>query len=68
MNKSILNTITFYIEDDNNKEVTFNQETLTFTLQMIKILNKYVYIHLYLCECLYLRIHTFIFICVINEF
>ena len=37
INKSILNTITFYIEDDNNEEVDFNQETLTFTLQMIKI-------------------------------
>ena len=35
--KSVLNTITFYLEDDNNKEVDFNQETLTFTLQMIKI-------------------------------
>ena len=37
INKSILNTITFYLEDDNNKEVDFNQETLTFTLQMITI-------------------------------
>ena len=37
INKSILNTITFYLEDDNNKEVNLNQETLTFTLQMIKI-------------------------------
>ena len=36
-NKSVLNTITFYLEDDNNKEVDFNQETLTLTLQMIKI-------------------------------
>ena len=36
-NKSVLNTITFNLEDDNNKEVDFNQETLTFTLQMIKI-------------------------------
>ena len=35
--KSILNTITFYLEDDNSKEVDFNGETLTFTLQMIKI-------------------------------
>ena len=35
--KSVLNTITFYLEDDNNKEVDFNGETLTFTLQMIKI-------------------------------
>ena len=37
INKSVLNFITFYLEDDNNKEVDFNQETLTFTLQMIKI-------------------------------
>ena len=37
INKSVLNTITFYLEDANNKEVNFNQETLTFTLQMIKI-------------------------------
>ena len=37
INKSILNTITFYLEDNNNEEVDFNQETLTFTLQMIKI-------------------------------
>ena len=37
INKSILNTITFYLEDDNKEEVDFNQETLTFTLQMIKI-------------------------------
>ena len=37
INKSVLNTITFYLEDDKNEEVDFNQETLTFTLQMIKI-------------------------------
>ena len=37
LNKSVLNTITFYLEDDNNNEVKFNQETLKFTLQMIKI-------------------------------
>ena len=37
INKSVLNTITFYLEDDYNKEVDFNQEKLTFTLQMIKI-------------------------------
>ena len=37
INKSVLNTITFYKEDDNNKIVDFNGETLTFTLQMIKI-------------------------------
>ena len=37
INKSVLNTITFYLEDDDNKEVDFNGETLTFTSQMIKI-------------------------------
>ena len=37
INKSVLNTITFYLEDCNNEEVDFNGETLTFTLQMIKI-------------------------------
>ena len=36
-NKSVLNTITFYLEDNDHKEVDFNGETLTFTLQMIKI-------------------------------
>ena len=37
INKSVLNTITFYLEDDSNEELDFNGETLTFTLQMIKI-------------------------------
>ena len=37
INKSVLNTITFYLEDDNNKEINFKGEILTFTLQMIKI-------------------------------
>ena len=37
INKSVLNTITFYLEDDNNEEVDFSGETLIFTLQMIKI-------------------------------
>ena len=36
INKSVLNTITFYLEDNHHKEVDFNGETLTFTLQMIK--------------------------------
>ena len=27
INKSVLNTITFYLEDDNNEEVNFNEET-----------------------------------------
>ena len=37
INKSVLNTITYYLEDDNNKVANFNGETLSFTLQMIKI-------------------------------
>ena len=37
INKSVLNTITFFLESDNNEIIDFNQETLTFTLQMIKI-------------------------------
>ena len=37
INKSVLNIVTFYLEDDNNEVVDFNGETLTFTLQMIKI-------------------------------
>ena len=37
INKSVLNTITFYLEDDNNEEVDVNGETLTFILQRIKI-------------------------------
>ena len=37
INKSALNAITFYSEDDDHEEVDFNGETLTFTLQMIKI-------------------------------
>ena len=35
--KSVQNAITFYLEHNNNEEVDFNSETLTFTLQMIKI-------------------------------
>ena len=31
INKSVLKTITFYLEDDNNEEVDFNGETLTFS-------------------------------------
>ena len=30
-NKSVLNTFCFHLENDNNEEVDFNGETLTFT-------------------------------------
>ena len=36
-NKPVSKTITFYLEHDNNEEVDFNGETVTFSLQMIKI-------------------------------
>ena len=37
INESVLNTISLYLEDVKNEEVDFNGETLSFTLQMIKI-------------------------------
>ena len=37
LNQSVLNTTTFYLEDNNNEEVEIKRETLSFTLQMIKI-------------------------------
>ena len=37
MNKSVVNTIFFYFEPDDNKEANFIDETLTFTLQIAKI-------------------------------
>ena len=37
INKSVLSTIPFYLDDDKNEEVNFNGETLTFTLQMNRI-------------------------------
>ena len=37
INQPVLKTITFYLEDDNNEKFHFNGETLTFTLQKIKI-------------------------------
>ena len=37
INESVSFTITFFLEDDNHEENNFIQETLTFSLQMIKI-------------------------------
>ena len=37
INKSILSHITFYFEDDDHKPVDFNNETICFTCQLIKI-------------------------------
>ena len=35
VSKSVLNTIIFYLEDDNNEVVNSNGETLTYTLKLI---------------------------------
>ena len=37
INKSVLSHITFYFEDDDYKAVDFNNETISFTCQLIKI-------------------------------
>ena len=37
MNKSVLSHVTFYSEDDDHKPVNFNNETISFTCQLIKI-------------------------------
>ena len=37
INKTVLNTITFYLEEDDHEEVNSTGETLSFTLQVIKI-------------------------------
>ena len=37
LNKFVLNTITFYLEDNIKEEKNFNVERLTFTLQRIKV-------------------------------
>ena len=36
INKSVLSHITFYLEDDDHKSVDFNNETKSFTCQLIK--------------------------------
>ena len=47
---SALNTVTFYLEDNNKEEIDFNGETLTFTLQMIKkFFNMFTYTYNFLC-------------------
>ena len=37
IDKSVLNTINFYLENDNHEEVDFNAEPLTFSIQLNKI-------------------------------
>ena len=37
INKSVLSHITFYFEDDDHKSIDFNNETISFTCQLVKI-------------------------------
>ena len=37
VNNSVLSHITFYLENDDHKPVCFNNETISFTCQLIKI-------------------------------
>ena len=37
INKSVLSHITFYLEDDDYKPIDFNEETISFTCQLIEI-------------------------------
>ena len=37
INKRVLSHIKFYLEDDDYKPVDFNEETISFTCQLIKI-------------------------------
>ena len=37
INKPVLSHITFYFEDDDHKPVEFNNETISFTCQLIKL-------------------------------
>ena len=48
INKSVPSHITFYIEDDDHKSVDFNNETISFTCQLIKISKLYSYMCIYI--------------------
>ena len=37
ISKSVLNKKNIFLKDDNHEQVKYNRETLTFTVQMIKI-------------------------------
>ena len=37
VNKSVLSHVTFYLEYDDHKTVDFNNETISFTCQLVRI-------------------------------
>ena len=58
INKSVFNIISFYLEDEDNEVVDFNGETLTFTLQLIKIWkNTFTYNYMSKYVCLYVHLY-----------
>ena len=62
INKAVLITIKFYLEDENNEEVNFNGKTLTFTLQMIRIWNN-TFTYIYMSIYIFVYIHLYEFLC-----
>ena len=49
VNKSVLSHITFYLEDDDHKSVDFNNETISFTSQLIKIYKIVIILSIHSC-------------------
>ena len=48
INKSVLSHITFYFENDDHKPVDFNNETISFTCQLIKICKNRTHIRVFI--------------------
>ena len=48
INKSVLSHISFYLEDDDYKPIDFNNEIVSFTCQLIKLKNLYLYTYNYI--------------------
>ena len=65
--KSVFNTITFYLEYDNN-EVDFKEKTMSSTIQLIKIWTNmftYIYMSFYIYtsdkKCVYIQLYENLF-------
>ena len=57
MNESVLSHIRFYFEDNDHKPVDFNNETISFTCQLIKIKDT----DTYNCFCTYNKVYIQVF-------
>ena len=47
VNKSVLSRIRFYLEDDDHKEVDFNNKAISFTCQLIEKYYSFLYTYIY---------------------